>query len=465
MRFPPTQCHHDVVLGESEVLSLPISARDEVITGAVSGDLGACDVWFHGPAAWLGTGPQVVVRLYARHAAARVLVGEVNLLDTVHTEDTGGVSSAWVFAARGVEAQGFEVSCQRGGEGPDLTGGQFFLRAARDATAPTLLGKGGIPTLRAVTVPNVVQVEPVGAVTITQSQASALQATVVQSTPSALQATVVQSTPSALQATVVQPTPSALQATVVQSTPSALQATVVQSTPSALQATVVQANAASLQATVVQSSASALQATAAQGVAASAGGRWPVYLTDGAVALGTVTAPLYEARIRDGAASFAAVSGLVGTGTSIALKSLAYLWHPSSGNSSSTKRVEIRRIVVSYLAGGGTGPVLFRATRISAVSATPNGTTVSATVLDGADSTGLSLMTAPTNAPTRSGGDVFAIAVQPAANDTFVWQAPELGKPIVLRASLGEGIEVLADVKNTLSPAMQAVVSFEWVEV
>ncbi len=105
-----------------------------------------------------------------------------------------------------------------------------------------------------------------------------------------------------------------------------------------------------------------------------------MYLTDGAVALGTVTAPLYEARIRDGAASFAAVSGLVGTGTSIALKSLAYLWHPSSGNSSSTRRVEIHRIVVSYLAGAGTGPVLFRATRINGVSLTPNGTAVSVTM-------------------------------------------------------------------------------------
>jgi hypothetical protein len=120
---------------------------------------------------------------------------------------------------------------------------------------------------------------------------------------------------------------------------------------------------------------------------------------------------------------------------------------------------------VSYIAGAGTGPVLFRATRISAVSATPNGTGVSATSLDGADSTALSLMTAAANAPTRTGGDVFSVAVQSTANDVFVWETPELGKPIVLRASLGEGIEVLADVKGTLNPAMQAVVSFEWVEV
>ncbi len=241
MRFQPAQCHHDVVVGESDALSLAGGSSDERVAAAVSGEFGACDVWFRGPAAWLESAHRVIARLYARHGDARVSIGEVHLYDTVHSVDSNGIVSAWVFAARGVPAQAFEVTYQRGAEGAALSDGQLFLRAGNQSGEPTLLAQSGVAGLKSMTVSNVVQVQPTGPVTVTQTQASGLQATVVQSSPSALQATVSQTNASALQATVLQ------------SNAASLQATVVQSSPSALQATVSQSNAASLQPTGVQS--------------------------------------------------------------------------------------------------------------------------------------------------------------------------------------------------------------------
>jgi len=394
MRYQPVPSSHDAASAESDLLSLPTTDTGEAVVAAVAGEFGACDVWFAGPENWLAASHAVVVRLYARQGSARVMIGQVNLLDVLHTEDPDRVSSAWVFSARGVEAQGLEVSCQRGSGGVNLTDGRFFLRAKTSAAEPAILGAGGLPGLKAVTVSNIVQVQPAGAVTVTQSQASALSAT------------------------------------------------------------------------VVQGSAAALQTTAAQGGAGAAAARWPVYLSDGSAAQGTTGNPLYIGRIRDGAATFAAASGLVGTGTTVTTKSLAYLWHPSS----STKRVEIRRIRVSYFPGVATGTVavLFRAVRITAVSGSPGGTTLTASALDLSDSTSLTLMTGATAAPTRpaaSQADVFALALTATSSGVFEWRAADWGKPIVMRASSAEGLEVLADVKGALTTQMQAAVNFEWVEI
>ena len=394
MRYQPVSSSHDAASAESDLLSLSTTATEEVVVAAVAGEFGACDVWFSGPANWLAASHAVAVRLYVRQGSARVMIGQVNLLDVLSTDDRNGGIAAWVFSARGVEAQGFEVSCQRGSGGEDLTAGRVFLRAKAFAGEPAVLGTGGLPGLNSVTVSNVVQVQPTGAVAVTQSQASALSAT------------------------------------------------------------------------VVQPSAAALQATAAQGSAAAAAARWPVYLSDGSAALGTTVNPFYVGRIRDGAATFAATTGLLGTGTAVAAKSLGYLWHPSA----STKRVELRRIVVSYFPGAATSTVavVFRAVRITGVAGSPGGTTLTASALDPSDSTALTLMAGATTAPTRpaaSQGDVFAIVAPMSSSGVFEWRAGEHGKPIVLRASTAEGLEVLADVKGVLTTQMQAVVSFEWVEV
>lgn len=401
MRYQPVPSSHDAATAESDLLSLPTTDTAETVVAAVAGEFGACDVWFSGPDSWLAASHAVVVRLYARQGSARVMIGQVNLLDVLHTEDPDRVSSAWVFSARGVEAQGFEVSCQRGSGGADLAGGQFFLRAKASAAEPAVLGTGGLPGLKSVTVSNVVQIQPTGAVTVTQSQASALSAT------------------------------------------------------------------------VVQGSAAALQTTAAQGVAGAAAGRWPVYLSDGSAALGTTGNPLYVGRIRDGAATFAAASGLVGTGTTVALKSLAYLFPPGTG-ASLNKRMEIRRIVLSYFPGteSTTGPaaVVFRAVRITGLSVNPapGGTLLTPYGLDRSDITSFNLVTGATGAPARLPGspaDIFAIVARATSSGVFEWRAGDSGKPIVLRASTNEGIEVLADVKAALTTQMQATVGFEWVEI
>ncbi|MEZ4315444.1 MAG: hypothetical protein R3F14_46090 [Polyangiaceae bacterium] len=392
MRYQPTQPAGEAAAAESDILSFTTAETTEVVVAAIPGEFAACDVWFRGPDTWLSPSHAVVVRLYARQSGARVLIGQANLRDVLHTEDSGGATSAWVFSARGIPCQGFEVTSQRGSGGVAISGGQFFLRARTAADRPAVQGAGGVDGLRAVSVSNVVQVQPVAAVTVTQ------------------------------------PAPSALLATVSQSTPSAL------------------------------------QTTSAQGVAASAAGRWPVYLSDGSTALGTTTAPLYVGRIRDGAATFAATCGYVGTGTAVATKSIGYLWHPSS----SSKRVEIRRISISHAGGSGAGPVLFRAVRISNVSGSPGGSALTATSLDLSDTSSLTVVSGATTAPARqspSQADLFAFITSPSTPSSFEWRAEDRGKPLVLRTSLAEGIEVFADVKATLTAQTFASVSFEWVEV
>ena len=369
MRYQPTPSGDEVAFTESDVLALSATDTDEVLACAVAGEFGACDVWFSGPSDWLAASPAVTVRLYARHGNARVLVGQSALMDAQHTEDRDSVSSAWVFSARGVESNGFELTCQR-------TSGGVNLAA------------GGLSGLRSVTVSNVVQVQPAGPVTVAQSQSSALQATIVQSSPSAL------------------------------------------------------------------------QATAAQGAAAGAGSRWPVYVSDGTAALGTTSNPFYVGRIREGSPTFAASTGLLGTGTTVAVKALAYLWHPTA----STKRVEISRITVSYIAGAGTGSGLIVVFRAARFTTTPSGTAVLTGALDSSDSVGVSLYTASTT-PSPAAGDLFAIAVPATASGVYEWRAGDHGKPVVLRASTNESFVILADVKATLTTQMQATVSFEWVEV
>jgi hypothetical protein len=386
MRYQPTPSGNEVAFAESEVLALSTTDTEETLVASVAGEFGSCDVWFSGPSDWLAASPAVIVRLYARHGTARLMVGQANLMDAQHTEDRNGVSSAWAFSARGVESNGFEVTCQRTSGGDRLTGGQFFLRAKAGSATPSLLAAGGLAGLRSVTVSNVVQVQPAGPLTVVQSQPSALSAT------------------------------------------------------------------------VVQSSSSALQATAAQGAAAAAANRWPVYLSDGTAALGTTTNPFYVGRIRDASPTFAATTGLVGTGGTVAVKSLAYLWRSTS------KRIEVSRITVSYLPGPTTGTglyVVFRATRFTA---TPTGTPVSAAALDSSDSLGVGIYSA-TSSPAPSSGDIFAVAVLATASGLYEWRAGSSGKPIVLRAGVSEGIQVIADVKSTLSTQMQATVGFEWVEV
>ncbi len=435
MRISPSQEQgQSLAIAESEPIALAGGFGDEVVVVAVAEDVSACDVWFSGPQNWLGQTENVVVRVFGRRTGGRVLLGETALRDTQHNED-GSTTSAWVFSLRGAPHEGFEVTCQRGESAVALQNGRFTLRAAAIADAPTLVAKGGFSAPTSVVVKDPIEVR--------QSQASALLTTVSQSNASALQATVSQTTASALQATVSQSTASALQTTVSQSTASALQAT------------------------VSQTAASALQTTATQGTPAAHTNRWPVILSDGTNQVGTTTNPLVAGHTRDSATTFAAATGslsgaVVGSGTSVAVKSVAYLWHPSTN----TKRVELRKVIVSYGGGAGTGHLLLRALRITGVSGTPGGTAITPVALEGTDSTSLTVLAGATGAPTRATtGDYFTLFCAATSADTYEWTLPSRGKPIVLRASVSEGIEVVADVRVALTTEVKVTVGFDWMEI
>lgn len=419
MRIEPTRGQEPMgVTMESEAITLTQAMTSDQVVVSAAGAFSACDVWFYGPDSWMGATDNVVVRVFGRQGGARVLMGETSLRDAQRSDDGHGQSSAWVLSVRGAPVEGFEVTCRRTAGTSDLDAGYFMLCASSRADRATLSASGGIAAARAVTLS--------GAAVVTQSSASALQATVSQ--PSA----------------------------------SALQATVSQPSASALQATVSQSNASSLQATVSQATASALQSTAAQGAPAAHANRWPVILSDGANAQGTTTNPLFTQHAHEQRATFAAVAGPVATGTAAAVKSIAYLWHPST----STKRVEIRRILVAYAAGGTTGHALIRGIKITAEAGSPGGSTVTPTALDGADSTSLQVRTAPTNAPTRlTSSDAFAFVIGGASSGSYEWVAGKHGKPIVLRASTNEGIEIAVDIRAALGTQWQVTASFEWTEV
>lgn len=393
-------------VAESDLLTLTQTSTSEDVVVAIAGEFSACDVWFVGPGGWVGSAEGVTVRIFGLAAGGRVLLAQGPLADTQRSVNGQGDTSAWVFSVRGVPVEGFEVTCQRDSGGGDLVDGRFTLRAAATAQPVSIVGSGGVAAAAPVMVP--------GGVVVSQTQASSLQATVVQTTPSLLQATVVQPSASSLQATVAQP------------------------------------------------SAASLHATAAQGAPAAHASRWPVVLSDGAAAQGTTSNPLFTGRIRDESATFAAASGLVLTGTTVAMKSIAYLWHPSGNN----KRVEVRRIGVSFGAGAGAGVVVFRALRITAVNVSPGGSALTPVALDGSDSTSLVLQSNATNAPSRAAtADYFSVVAPGALADRHEWTLTPHGKPIVLRASVAEGIEVAADVKSGITTQMQVTAWFEWVEV
>jgi len=384
---------------ESELIILPAGATADAVVVAVAGEFSACDVWFTGPDAWLGVAENVTVSIYGRRAGGRMLLAQTLLRNAQHSEDGNGTTAAWVFSIRGAPFEGFEVMCSRSGGATALSSGQFTLRAAAQADTTAVAGSGGLSAPRPVSV--------TGQVTVTQTQASSLQATVSQSSASALQATVSQST------------------------------------------------------------ASSLQTTATQGSPGTHANRWPVILSDGSAQVGTTSTPLISNHVRGSATTFAASTGSItgtvfGSGITAGVKSVAYLWHPSTN----ARRVEIRRITVSFGGGTGSGQVLLRALRITGVNSSPGGSSVTPTALEGSDSTTLTLQAGATGAPTRaSGADYFSILVCGTQSDTYEWVLAPYGKPIVLRTSTAEGIEVVSDVRAAPTAEIKVTVGFEWVEI
>jgi hypothetical protein len=133
---------HDIDAAPLLVESGPTStsASVEVVVAAATGPFASCDVWFNLPAAWIGQA--VILRLYARLGAARVLVRQVSLGNVPSTVGTDGSASALAIAARGRPCTSFELSVEAA---TALTGGLFYLQLWGDKGSPHLSGGGTRP--------------------------------------------------------------------------------------------------------------------------------------------------------------------------------------------------------------------------------------------------------------------------------------------------------------------------------
>ncbi len=221
-----------------------------------------------------------------------------------------------------------------------------------------------------------------------------------------------------------------------------------------------------------------------QGPAGSASLRWPVYLSDGTsaqgvvnkpvfvrlsdgtAAAGTTASPVAVRTTRDGAKTFGVVGSAVASGSAgvpNGTASLGYLWKASG-----TGRVEILRIIVSYLANGSTaGSLSLRGAHITAEPGSGTATQGTIVSFDRADTSSSSpvpvFKSGHTGAPTRQ-ADLFLATFGGNQSGTFIWSAEEYGKPIVLRASQAEGFEVRA-VTASVTTAMSLAVTFHWIEI
>ncbi|NUP07719.1 MAG: hypothetical protein HOW73_16855 [Polyangiaceae bacterium] len=201
--------------------------------------------------------------------------------------------------------------------------------------------------------------------------------------------------------------------------------------------------------------------TTAQGAAAPSNGRWPVYLSDGAQPQGTITNALWVRRAEP--ASFSAASDrILSSGISVGTVSLGALWHPRT----SARRVEIRRIVISYWGTAAAGSLRIRGTRLTGTSGPTAGTDLLPLPHDRADSTTM-VLKIQGDVTNRSATDFFTLVLKPDEKGTFEWDAGRDGKPIVLRAGQDEGFEVCCVVAAALSPATATNfgLSIHWTEV
>jgi hypothetical protein len=214
---------------------------------------------------------------------------------------------------------------------------------------------------------------------------------------------------------------------------------------------------------IMQPTAADLNGTVTQGPAGAQANRWPVYLSDGSTPLATSSNPLITRPLSGQQPSYVATTNAtIPTGTAAAnVASIAYLWHPGT----SGKRIEIFQILISFGGGVGTSMVLFRGARITAVSGTPGGTSVTPQPLESSDpaSTGL-FVAGATGAPTRASFDQLTFAMVAGASDKLVWNAGATGKPIVLGLGRAEGFELRTVLSAALSTAANVAVTMSFLE-
>jgi hypothetical protein len=202
-----------------------------------------------------------------------------------------------------------------------------------------------------------------------------------------------------------------------------------------------------------------LQPKVAQGAAAGLSGRWPVFLSDGATEVGSVTNALHV-RKSDRRAAFY-LSTEVGTAIDAVTDQLAlYLWNDATG-----KRAEIRRITIAYLAGVG-GTLTVKGAHVTGLPGA-GVTAIDPLPLDPGDGATSEMVGGSGKVPVNDAVDspLLFFSVPFSATGTFVWTWTDLGKPIVLPAGAQHGFAIRFDVNARATVEMKLHVSIEWLEV
>ena len=192
----------------------------------------------------------------------------------------------------------------------------------------------------------------------------------------------------------------------------------------------------------------------------------------GGTDLGTLralaVAPSGATRIAEGGLPTYTACFTDGTGTALSGgAAIMTLWHASSN----TTPIHIRRVTITT--GYGTVPagcgVQWTVRRITAENGTPAGTDITACPVDSGDAA--STLTSTTGRirvlpadPTAATGSSIVEWMSGVYEDQFEWTSAPHGKPIELRASTAEGIEIRYDNVGTQSVGIIYSVAVEWTE-
>jgi len=163
--------------------------------------------------------------------------------------------------------------------------------------------------------------------------------------------------------------------------------------------------------------------------------------------------------LRARAAYAGCTTAAVGTGTS-GTKSILYVHH---GSGVTDKQYDVHKVVVSYLAGAGTGYIRARVARFGAQNGTPGGSSGITSISDPEDGSTSAVVKQGANEPS-SRSDVTGILVPATSSGHWEWSAGASGKALCLRRGQAEGVEVRVEVNGTVTTEMQFEVSIHWTE-
>ena len=190
--------------------------------------------------------------------------------------------------------------------------------------------------------------------------------------------------------------------------------------------------------------------------------------TDGGTLRALAVAPGGSVRTAEGGVATYTACFTDGTGTALSGgATIMTLWH----HSSNTTPIHIRRVTITT--GYGTVPagcgVQWTVRRITAENGTPGGTDVTPCPVDAADSASTLVSTTGRvrtlpAAPTAASGSSIVEWMSGVFEDQFEWTSSPHGKPIELRASQSEGIEIRYDNVGTQSVGIIYSVAVEWTE-